>query len=39
MIAAASATIPAMITNTLNCGRPTTATKPVDFTMAQLPNF
>jgi hypothetical protein len=38
MIAAASTTIPAMITNTSNCGRPTTATKPV-FTMAPLPNF
>jgi hypothetical protein len=34
MIVAASTTIPAMITNTSNCGRPTTATRPVGFTMA-----
>jgi hypothetical protein len=34
MSAAASTTIPAMITNTSNCGRATTATRPVEFTMA-----
>jgi hypothetical protein len=34
MIAAAITTIPAMITNTSNYGRPTTATRPVAFTMA-----
>jgi hypothetical protein len=34
MIAAASTTMPAMITNTSNCGRPTTATGPVGFTIA-----
>jgi hypothetical protein len=34
MIAAASTTIPPMITNTSNCGRATTATRPVELTMA-----
>jgi hypothetical protein len=34
MIAPASTTIPSMITNTSNCGRSTTATRPVEFTMA-----
>jgi hypothetical protein len=34
MIAAAIPTIPAMITNTSNCGKLTAATRPVAFTMA-----
>ena len=34
MIAPASTTMPAMISNTSNCGSATTATRPVEFTMA-----
>ena len=34
IIAAASTTIPAMISNTSNCGRAITATRPVEFTVA-----
>jgi hypothetical protein len=34
MITVANTTIPAMISNTSNCGRAITATRPVGFTMA-----
>jgi hypothetical protein len=34
MIPQASTTIPAMITNTSNGGKPTTSTRPVEFTIA-----